>query len=231
GDSRLLQAEPRCIDQGGANGATFGVGVAQPLTQLLKIKAANDAALADAQGSVAHRRSVEDSIVLKVHQIYYAILTNEARRNAVEAKLHASEELRSERVQQVKYGSAIDAELIESRAYSLQAKQELLTTELQLSDLVSQFNDLVGLPLTTKVRLEPVITAVRESSDPDVSVQLALASHPDIAEARAQVERAESAVRLARYQFVPDVEVFARYSWQRNVPFLANNFGTIGVRM
>src|SRR5262249_22296663 len=59
----------------------------------------------------------------------------------------------------------------------------------------------------------------------------ALASHPDIAEARAQVDRAESAVRLARYQFVPDVEVFARYSWQRNVPFLANNFGTIGVRM
>jgi hypothetical protein len=52
------------------------------------------------------------------------------RHSAVQAKIDASDELQSERVQQVKYGSALDADLIESRVQSLQAKQELLSTEL-----------------------------------------------------------------------------------------------------
>ena len=46
----------------------------------------------------------------------------------------------------------------------------------------------------------------------------------------AQVAKAVAAVRLARYEFVPDVDVFARYSFQKNMPFLADRFGTVGVR-
>jgi len=59
--------------------------------------------------------------------------------------------------------------------------------------------------------------------------KLALDSHPEIAEARAQVEKASAAVRLAQREYLPDVEAFARYSYQNNVPFLARNFGTFGV--
>ena len=44
-------------------------------------------------------------------------------------KIQASQDLQRERTQQVKYGSALDADLIETRAQSLQARQELLTTE------------------------------------------------------------------------------------------------------
>jgi outer membrane protein TolC len=70
-----------------------------------------------------------------------------------------------------------------------------------------------------------------ESCPRQECVRIAVESHPEIAEARAQVEKAASAVRLAKYEFVPDVEVFARYSHQNNVPFLASNFGTFGVRL
>jgi outer membrane protein TolC len=95
-----------------------------------------------------------------------------------------------------------------------------------------QFNDLIGLPLATVVTLDPNVVAVAvDSCALDACVTLALESHPEVAEARAQVERAASAVRLAKYQFVPDVDVFARYSHQNNVPFLAPNFGTFGVRL
>ena len=227
----LIPPRTLIINQGGVSAATAGVGAVQPLTQLLKIKAANDVALADAHASVAQKRSVENSIVLKVRQVYYGILINEAHRSAVAAKLQATEELRSERVQQVKYGAAIDADVIEGRAYSLQAKQELLTADLRLSDLRTQLNDLVGLPLTTQLMLGPNVTLARESCEREDCLRLALASHPEIAEARAHVEKAESAVRLAKYEFIPDVEAFARYSWQRNVPFLAGNFATIGVHL
>ena len=44
------------------------------------------------------------------------------------------------------------------------------------------------------------------------------------------MEAAEAAVRLAKTDiWVPDVDAYARYSYQDNVPFLARNFGTFGV--
>jgi outer membrane protein TolC len=164
--------------------------------------------------------------------MFYRILIGEMRRSALQAKIRASEDLRSERAQQVKYGSALDADLIESRAQWLQAKQELLSTDLQLSDLHMQFNDLIGLPLATTVTLDPAVSAVaQESCAQEECVRLALESHPEIVAARAKVERASAAIRLAKLEFVPDVDVFARYSHQNNVPFLAPNFGTFGVRL
>jgi outer membrane protein TolC len=106
----------------------------------------------------------------------------------------------------------------------------LLTTELQRSDLQMQLNDVIGLPLTTALLLDPTVSTPSGRCERDACVRAALDSHPDIAEARAEVEKAVSAMRLARYEFVPDVEAFARYSFQNNVPFLAGHFGTLGVR-
>jgi outer membrane protein TolC len=230
--SNLIPPNPLIINQGALTTTTFGTGVSQPLTPLLKVRAANDMASAEVRATAGQARQVENSIALSVHQSYYRILIAEMRRSALQARIRASEDLQSERTQQVKYGSALDADLIESRAQWLQAKQELLSTDLQLSDLHMQFNDLIGLPLATAVTLDPSVSAVApESCAPEECVRLALESHPEIAGARAEVERAASAVRLAKLEFVPDIDVFARYSYQNNVPFLAPNFGTFGVRL
>jgi outer membrane protein TolC len=228
----LIPSRPLIISQGALSTTTFGTGVTQPLTPLLKVKASNDIAEAEVKASVGKARQIENSIALKVHELYYGILVADMRRSALQAKIRASEDVQIERVQQVKYGAALDADLIESRAQSLQSKQELLTTDLQLSDLHMQFNDVIGLPLTTPVTLDPNVTEVVAESCPlEECVKLAMESHPEIAEARAGVERAASAVRLAKFEFVPDIDVFARYSHQNKVPFLAENFGTFGVRL
>jgi outer membrane protein len=227
----LIPQRTLILNQGGLSFASSGFGVVQPLTQLLKIRAATDVARAEVTASRGKARGVENAIALKVHQLYYRILAADARRAAVVAKIRASEDLQTERVQQVKYGSALDADLIESRAQSLQATQELLTTDLQLSDLHMQFNDVIGLPLGTAVTLDPTVVAAPDGCEREECVKLALESHPEVAEARATVAKAESAVRLARYEFIPDVEAFARYSFQNNVPFLASNFATVGVHL
>jgi outer membrane protein TolC len=54
-------------------------------------------------------------------------------------------------------------------------------------------------------------------------------SHPEIAEAKAVVEKASAGVRAAKREYIPDVDAFARYSYQNDVPFLARNFGTFGI--
>jgi len=218
------------INQGALTTTTLGAGVVQPLTQLLKIRAANDIARADVDATLQKSHGIENSVALKVHQIYYGILIAQMRRTALDAKIKASEDLQSERVQQVKFGSALEQDLIDSRAQVLQAKQELLSTDLQLSDLRMELNDVTGLPLTTDLVLDPDVGGAPESCAREECLKVALESHPEIAEARAVVEKARSGVRLAKYQFIPDFEAFGRYSYQNNVPFLAQNFGTIGVR-
>jgi outer membrane protein TolC len=225
-----IPSQTLILNQGGVSAATNGTGIVQPLTQLLRVKAANDVARAEAEATRGKARSVEDGATLRVHQIYYRMLIADVRLRAALAKIQASDDVQRERIQQVRYGSALDADLIESRAHALQARQELLATELQRSDLQMQLNDVIGLPLTTPLLLEPKVSTPSDRCERDACIRAALDSHPEIAEARAEVEKAASAVRFARYEFVPDVEAFARYSFQRNVPFLADRFGTIGVR-
>ena len=218
------------INQGGINLTTSGTQLTQPLTTLLKIRRANDMAQAELKASRQKAQQTENDVALKVHQLYYMVLIAQVHRAATEARIKASQELQSERVQQVKYGSALEENLIESRAQLLQAKQELLTTDLQLSDLKLQLNDAMGLPLTTALDLDPNTAEVQQACAREACVAEALESHPEIIEARNEVEKANAAVRLAKADlYVPDVDAFARYSYQDNVPFLARNFGSFGV--
>ena len=218
------------INQGGRSLTTSGTQITQPLTTLLKIKRENDVAQAEVNASRAKAQLTGNDVALAVHQVYYNILIAQAHRSATEARMKASEDLQSERVEQVKFGSSLEQELIDSRAQLLQAKQEILTTDLQLSDLKLTLNDLTGLPLTTTLDLDPAVPEFQETCPREQCVSAATASHPEILAARAEVQKAEAAVRFAKTDlWVPDVEAFARYSYQDNVPFLARNFGTFGV--
>jgi outer membrane protein TolC len=218
------------ISQGGKNFATSGTQLTQPLTTLLKIRRENDLAEAELKVSREKAHLTGNDVALAVHQVYYQVLIAQARRSATEARIKASEALQSERVEQVKFGSSLEENLIDSRAQQLQAKQELLTTDFQLTDLKLKLNDLIGLPLATALNLDPGVPEFQETCPRKDCVTAAIQSHSEILAAQAQVEAAEAAVRLARTDiWVPDVDAFARYSYQENVPFLARNFGTFGV--
>src|SRR5208337_3848965 len=218
------------LNQGGRDLTTSGTQLTQPLTTLLKIRPMNDMAQAELKASRQRAQGTQNDVALKVHQLYYKVLIAQVHRAAMEARIKASQDLQNERVQQVKYGSTLEENLIESRARLLEARQELLTTDLQLSDLKLQLNDAMGLPLTTALELDPDTPEVLPACAREKCVTEALASHPEIIEARSEVEKAKSAVHLAKTDiYVPDVEAFARYSYQNNVPFLARNFGSFGV--
>src|SRR5580704_15126119 len=220
------------INQGGENFTTSGTQITQPLTTLLKIRRQNDLAQAELTASRAKAQLTGNDVALAVHQVYYRILIAQAHRSATEARIKASEDLQGERVEQVRFGSTLEQDLIDSRAQSLQAKQEILTTDLQLSDLTLKLNDLTGLPLATALDLDPAVPQFQQPCPREECVTAAMASHPEILAARAEVQKAEAAVRLAKTDmWVPDVEAFARYSYQENVPFLARNFGTFGVHL
>jgi outer membrane protein TolC len=217
------------LSQGGRTFITSGTGLVQPLTQLLtKVKPENDIARAELDATRANAKQTENEVALKVHQLYYTVLIAQVHQSASEARIKATEALKNERVQQVRYGSALDQELIESTAQYLQAKQELLTTELLLSNLTMQLDDVVGLPLTTRLELEAVPSEEMESCKQEECVKIALESHPEIVAAREELQKASAAVKLSKADYIPDLSVFARYTYSDQVPFLARNFGSFG---
>ena len=218
------------INQGGRNLTTSGTQITQPLTNLFKVRRENDLAQAELKATREKAQLTGNNVALAVHQVYYEILIAQAHRSATESRIKASESLQSERVEQVKFGSALEQESIDSRAQLLQAKQELLTTDFQLTDLKLKLNDLIGLPLATALDLDPGVPEFHDTCRREECVTAAEASHPEILAAHAELEKAQAAVGLAKTDiWVPDVEAFARYSYQENVPFLARNFGTFGV--
>ncbi len=217
------------LNQGGKTLVTSGTSLTQPLSELLKIRPANDIAAAELNASRDQAHQTENEVALRVHQIYYRILIAQAHREATQARIKASDDLKSERVAQVKFGAILEEEAIESRAQSLEARQDLLTTELQLSDLTMQLDDAIGLPLTTPLALDATVREVSSTCEREECLRVALESHPEMAEARAEIEKASAAVRLAKRQYIPDLEAFARYSYQDNVPFLSRNFGSFGI--
>jgi outer membrane protein TolC len=231
-DGTPIPAAPVTINQGGKTIVTSGTMLTQPLTQLLtRIKPANDAAEADLRASRADAQQTQNEVALKVRQLYYQILVAQLRRSATSAKIRANQDLEGERVQQVQYGSALNEQLIESKAQLLEAKQDLLTTELQISDLTMQLDNEMGLPVTTQLALDADVQAVEETCGREECVRIALASHPEVEAARAEVEKASAGVRLAKADYFPDISAFARYSYQDNVPFLVHNFGTFGAAL
>ncbi len=220
------------LNQGGLTIVTSGTGLVQPLTQLYtRVRPQNAAASAELGATKANAQETENEVALKVHELYYRVLITQLHQSATEARIKAAQDLQSERTEQVKHGSALDEDLIQSRAQTLQSKQELLTTELQLSDLTMQLNDVTGLPLTTQLELDPSVPGVQDTCARQECIKVALQSHPEIVAAREELRRASAAVQLAKADYVPDITAFARYSYANNVPFLAHNFGSFGVEL
>ncbi len=219
------------IDQGKTNLLGTGTSLSQPLTQLLRVRQANRAAEADIASSQSEARNTEVEVALKVHQLYYALLVAQLNRQAAEQQMqYADEELR-ESANDVQNGSALKVTEISSQASELESKQTVLTVDLQIDDLDAQFDDLLGLPVGTKLELDPAVKTDFTIPPKDQCLHMAWAQNPDIRSAEASVSKASAGVGAARTKFIPDVTVYAKYSYQDGIPFLVHNFGTFGVTM
>jgi outer membrane protein TolC len=231
-DGTPVPEQPTTINQGGKTFVTSGTTLSQPLTQLFtRIKPANDAAQAQVNASRADAQETQNEVALKIHQIYYQLLIAQLRHSATAAKVRADQDLEGERVEQVKYGSELNEALIETRAQLLEAKQDLLTEELQISDLTMQLDNVMGLSVTTQLALDSEVPGGQETCAREECVKIALESHPEVVAAREEVKKATAGVRLAKADYFPDIAAFARYSYQSDVPFLARNFGTFGASL
>jgi outer membrane protein TolC len=220
------------IDQGELTAYTSGTGLAQPITQIFKIRASNRAAAADVETAKIKLTQAQDEIVLKVRQIYYGILIAQLKQQAAEEQVKAAEQRDQESKDEVERGSALDVAALESHAGWLNAKQSVLTEKLEVDDLTLNLDNLLGLPIGTRLRLSA--DASLPSSDIPAradGLRIAKDQNPQILAARQAVVKARAGVSAAKDAYIPDVTGVARYSYQSGVPLLVHNFGTFGVTL
>jgi outer membrane protein TolC len=226
-----IPAQNTTLLQGKETLVSSGTMIAQPLTQLLRIHQENRIAATEIASSRDELKNAENEIALQVHALYFGILVAQLQKKAAEQETSFASESLRENENDVRTGAALQVAEIQSRAELLQGQQSVLTAELQIEDYTTELNDLLGLPLDTKLELDPEVATNFESQTKAEYVKAAWEQNPEIRAAEEAVTKAHAAVEAAKTNYIPDVTAFARYSYQDGVPFLVHNFGTFGVNL
>jgi len=227
----LIPTQSVALPQGQKTLVSSGTMISQPLTQLIRIHEANRIATAEVAVSRDDLKKAENQVALQVHNLYFSLLIARLQKRAAEQQsIFAKEHLR-ESEDDVRNGSALRVAAIEGRAGLLESQQSVLTAELQLSDLTTELNDLLGLPLDTQLELDPAVPASFEQRPREEYLQAAWSENPEILAAEEVVRKARASVTAAKSAYIPDITAYARHSYQDGVAFLVRNFGTFGVNL
>ncbi len=220
------------VPQGQLTFFTSGTMIAQPLTQLVRVHAANRIAAAELAASRDDLKKAETQVALDVHTLYFGILIARLQKLAAEQQsAYAGEHLR-ESEEDVRNGAALKVAAIQGRANVLESQQAVLTADLQLADLTTELNDLLALPLDTRLELDPAVPASFDQRPREEYVQTAWSANPEILAAEAAVRKAQAGrVPGESLAYLPDITAYARHSYQDGVPFLVRNLGTFGVTL
>jgi outer membrane protein TolC len=220
------------IDQGALTSYTSGTQLIQPFTQMFKIHESNRAAAADINTAKIQLTQAENEVALKVRQLYFGLLIAQLKLEAAKDEVNASEVKNQESADAVANGRALDVAALESRAAVLDAKQIALTQTLQIHDLTLSLDDLLGLPLGSRLQLDPDTSAVTlPIPSREECIRIAREQSPAIRTAQQAVLKAKAGLGAARDAYIPDVTGLARYSYQSGVPLLVHNFGTFGFNL
>jgi multidrug efflux pump subunit AcrB/outer membrane protein TolC len=219
------------LEQGDSTILYIETTLAQPTTQLLKIREANRMAWADRGIAEAELKSSKNETALSVHHLYYALLVAAKEKEAAEASLAAAQENLREAEDGVRAGNLLEVAVTGARADLLQRRQALLVAEKRVADLTADLNDLLGLPgddllVVTEAGLPELAEPAR-----DQAYEQARAENGELLAARKMLEKSRHAVQAAKYEYIPDVTLFAKHGYQDGAPFLKENIGIFGAEL
>jgi outer membrane protein TolC len=219
------------IPQGFNTFYSTGTMMSQPLTQLFRIRAQNQIAAAQVSGSKDDLHQAENEVALQVHSLYFEVLITRLQRQAALLKTKYAEESLRESEDEIRNGSALKVAAIKGRAGVLEGRQAVLTADLQLDDLTTELDNLLGLPLDTRLELDSNVPADFDPRPREEYVQAAWNKKPEVLSAEDAVRKASAGVAAAKSAYIPDISAYARQSYQDGVPFLLRNFGEFGLHM
>lgn len=217
------------INQGNSDHELSRSEVAQPLTQLFKIHAANRAARAGESAARDDLESLRNQVAIFIRQLYYGLLLVQLDQETAAQQIHVAEQQVTEAEHDVQRGSELELTLLQARSALLQARQDQLSANIRSSDLLAEFNDALGFPQGTTFDLDRTVAEPIALPDKTECLQRAQSAAPEIKSAEETLHKAEAGVAAARAEYIPDITAFGRHEYQNGVAFLFHNYGVVGV--
>lgn len=205
--------------------------VVQPLTQLIRIRSGNRTANQDVRIAGEELRKARNELAMRTREAYLGLLLYQRRVGAAQAQLEAGNESLREARDAVASGNALAVRSMEAEARVLQSKNNLMAAQMQVDDLRAEFNDLLGLPLDTRLTLVEPDLAPAPARVLDEITGAALARNPEVKAAEETVIKARHAISAARAEYIPDLGVGVDYFYQNGVPLMPRNSGVVAARL
>jgi outer membrane protein TolC len=214
----------------------FGVGVAsvgQPLTQQYRIGLGIDALRLERQVASEEVRRERQRLGAEVRTTYYQISANEVGIAALRALIRAIEEVDDLTTRYRAEETVLRSEALEVKARLARERQRLAAAESAVATQREHLNQLMGRDVATpfRVRTPSELAASASALSLDAARERALAARPELRQATLRVDQAETARRLARAQWIPDLTLAASYARTAHsgTGVLPNEVATVGL--
>jgi len=202
--------------------------VTQPLSQLYKIHLslrANELGLGITREKL---RGERHSVVDNVKQAYYAVLQSESSIEAAESMLKHYQELDRVLLKRVSQEASLKSDSLQVKAKLAQEQYTLVQLRNAWQSRKEDLNDLLGRDIRTRFRAEEVPALSPVEMDLAAAQSLALAQRPEIKQAELTERQAGYNRRLAKAEYIPDVDLGFQYASNFNVNVLPQNVVALG---
>lgn len=176
--------------------------------------------------------NTKQQVKLNTTEGYYSILQN---RNLVGVNKETVNQLQEHlNVVSARYaaGTVAKSDVLRSQTELANAQQSLVTAENNYDLSMSSLNNIIGLPIQTKLNIKDELKYVKYDLNFEECVDTAMANRPDGVAAIKAVEQAQANVDMAKAGNLPQVEAYTSYTIDGDDAF-KDNFGEqaqVGVR-
>ena len=205
--------------------------VAQPVTQLYKIRLAIREQELGADLAGQKYQAKRQSVVADVRQAYYAVLQTEGALHVAQVTIKQYQETDRVVLDYVAQRSALQSSSLDVKAKLAQSQYQAVQLDDTLTTQKEYLNNLLGRDLDTPFRTEEVPPISPEEMDLKLARQTSLTQRPEIKEAEIDVRRADYDRKIAKSQYIPDIGAAFHYLSPINTQVLPENIASAGVEM
>jgi outer membrane protein len=205
--------------------------VSQPLSQLVRINLGIKSSSVARDIEHEHARAQQLTVVNEVKRMYFAILQTQSALTAGDEAISLYRELDRMLTVRVAQQVALRSDSLDVQFRLAHEELSQTTRRNMLASQKEQLNQLLGRDVRTAFDVEDVSTISIAEIDLAAAHSQALASRPDVREARLTLQQAELDRRATKAERIPDISLAAAYTSNFNVDVLPRNLATLGVRM
>ena len=203
--------------------------VSQPLLALHKINLNILAARLAADQASEQLRGTRQSIAANVRQAYYGVVQAQEAVKAAQADLKQYQELDRITTEYVTEQTALKSDSLQVKAKLAAQEYSLLQMQDKQQSAEESLNELMGRDLNERFRTAPTEELLPAEEDLHLAQTQALAQQSSIREAGLTVKQAEVQRRLAKAQYLPELNASVHYISPFGISFLPSNIAAAGI--